>query len=146
MKRERATQRGSLLDCYLVAFCKGAACDGNSGDVSLFQMAMTCRHLLTDFGLASPYSVMFFLESSDTGFKAEVRALWVSRDADVPDEPIEDPSVVTVARRLMQLRKSPVRLPSAPGHYDLALDWRLPGERTWQRASGRFPVVFEERT
>ena len=110
----------------------------------MFQLVSVVRHPLVDYGCASPYTSVFLLESTRTGFDAEVRAAWKAQAPDAPFEPAEEPTTITVRCSRMYLRKPWTKLPVVPGVYDLVLDWRTIGG-VWHRAPARFPVTFEER-
>ena len=134
-----------LVDCYLIAFSKTSACDELTSDLSLFHLVLRAKHQLSDFGLALPYTSVFFLETTEVGIEVEIRSVWVARSEGAPSEPAEEPSPIVMNAHRTQLRRTLCRLPQAPGTYDLMLEWRPADgrERPWQLASSRYPVQFE---
>jgi hypothetical protein len=150
VKRERQAAAAALradmplVDCYLIAFAKTSSCDEQTSDLSLFQLVVRAKHMLSDFGLALPYTAVFFLETTEPGLEVEIRSTWVPRSDEAAPEPIEEPSPIVLNNSRTQLRRTVCRLPQAPGTYDLRLEWRTTiGDGRWQMGSAWYSVKFE---
>lgn len=154
VKREREAARASpegqgglsaspAVNCYLIALAHSSVCDESTKELSLFQLVISAKHVLSEFGLIAPYAPVFLLESTSVGFDVEVRSVWVPYALNAPDEH-EEATRISIQASRTYLRKPSCRLPTAPGIYDLMLEWRSVGG-TWLRSAARFPVAFEER-
>jgi len=133
--------------CYLLAVAAGSSLDQQSNNVTLFNLVEQVNvppGVTPRPGSRIPLEVHAYLQADpgELGQEFEMRFSLVHLTTGL--ETLTDPATHRVPTIRLRTRAMGLPFPAVFGHYDLRIDFRLPGNDEWDRDPLRWPLSIME--